>query len=501
MNNTPQKSQGVKNYALALYRIALTLFIAALLVSLPFVVKSPSDALLAFLAISALVMVSVPVFLWKDFDIFEPLSFLVFLTSWGIAFKIIYILGFRDRHYVILRLLLGENPDALIYGMFAVFVGLFFFLLGYWRRSGRLPIDFLFVPRYQNWDAARMRIVCIGILVIAGAAFLIFSASVGVNFSSLDSLSGKRFIDMSDASRNFREERIQSGAYYFYRIAAFAKFVMYLSLAWMIKKNHKWLSLDAVLVAWAALQTVALFVVMQSRAGIALVMFDCVIISYYLLKHLPIKKIVVGGAIVGVLMVVQLSIRVRSENYTLLDLIEKTVAGRDIMDISKTSHIINAVPERLEYRYGETLVGWLAAPIPMSVWPDKPLWSEKGVHVFQRVFGGRDTSTGMTIGLIAELYWNLGWLGICCGCFLFGAFLRNFYATFLAHKNNIAAVIIYALFVTRFTVFTLGGDLGTGVLKASLDLIPLAVIYVTISMIPGRNPLQQNTSSMGIRST
>lgn len=479
------KRNQTANYALPLYRIALGALFGVMLLTLPLVVETRQELYLGLAALGALAIVGAPAFLWKDFDIFEPLSFVALMTAGGVSFKIFYILACDDRPYVIRRLLLGKPPETLLRGSLVMVAGLLCFVAGYWRRYGRLPLDQLFLPRFHCWDPTRLRQVSIVLLAVAGAAFLVFAIRSGASLSSLESLSEKRFIDPGDTMRDFRDERFQSGSYYLYRLAGLAKFVSYLMLAWMVRQRRPWCSLDGLLLGSSAALMIVLCLFMQSRASIVLLMLDWLILSYYLTRRLPMKTVIALGAVAACLMLLQLSLRVRSE-HSPLDLVEKTIAGRDLMDISKTAHIINAVPEQLEYRYGETLIGWMAVPVPASLWPDKPLWAEKGVVICREVFGATDNVTGTTIGLMAELYWNFGWAGVCVGAWLLGSLFRHIYATFRTHQGNPAVVLLYTVLVGRLTIFTFGGDLGTGLLKTALDMIPLAAILLPISLTERR---------------
>jgi hypothetical protein len=164
----------------------------------------------------------------------------------------------------------------------------------------------------------------------------------------------------------------------------------------------------------------------------------------------------------------------------LMSLIEKTAGGRDMLDITKTCHIINSVPSKMDYRYGEMLYGWLAAPIPESAWPNKPMWAERGVYINQHIFGEKYGLSGVPPGLIAELYWSFGVAGTWIGMFLFGLLLRQLYKSFLPNADNPSSILIYTIISTHFILFALGNDLGTGIAKTALDLIPIMAILLLV---------------------
>ena len=210
--------------------------------------------------------------------------------------------------------------------------------------------------------------------------------------------------------------------------------------------------------------------------------------------RIDLRKFVAAGALCFGLLLVMLASR-HAGHATMGDLVEKTMAGRDLMDISKTCHIIDAVPEKLEYCYGETLYGFMVAPIPRSVWPNKPMWAERGAFIMGHVFGDKHGRSGMPPGLIAEFYWNFGTMGVVSGMFFMGILFRQIFVIFEPFKRNPTSVIIFTVIVTRLTIFTIGNDLGTGFLKVGLDLVPLLMLFAFfgIHVPPATEPTELET--------
>ena len=52
----------------------------------------------------------------------------------------------------------------------------------------------------------------------------------------------------------------------------------------------------------------------------------------------------------------------------LLGRVERFVQGRYFIDILKTTHLVRKVPSEMGYLYGQSLVGWVFAPVPRSLW-------------------------------------------------------------------------------------------------------------------------------------
>lgn len=463
-------------------RAALGVAFVAILIALPFVIRSPEAAVLGVLSVISFLLVSAPIFMWKDYKVFEPLTLVTLMTVVGCSFKLLYVLAFAGRRdYVDQELLNNGRISVLIYGTTVVTVGLLCFLIGYWRRKHNLTLGSFSLANYESWNSQRVAIVSVIIIAVSFYFLIKFAQAVGVSFLSSETLSQKRFIDFSDQTgRDFREETLQTLDYYYYRIAALAKFAFVLNLALIVQLRKSWFSLHGLLAAWAGLQTIVVFILMNSRASVALVVLDAILIAYLLTPRIQLWRIGIAAGFVGLLILMLLGKRAQEEQ-SVLQLVEKTFAGRDLMDVTKMSIIIRSVPQQIEYCYGETLLGWMAAPIPKSVWPQKPIWSERGVYVNQRVYGATSSFSGITLGFPAELYWNFGWIGVCVGMLVAGVVLRSLYTVFLEYRNNISAAVIYALVVSRLTIFTLGSDLGTGILKTVLDLIPIVILIFLIS--------------------
>jgi hypothetical protein len=388
----------------------------------------------------------------------------------------------RHRLYVDLVLLNGRPLSELIYGTIVVAIGLLCFLFGYWQRRSIRMGFFAIVARQQVWNERLLVVISLGVLLVSTVFFILFVRSNEVSFSGMEAFAQKKFIDFKDPSamRNFREESLQSASYYYYRGAACAKFIFYLNLANLIYRRRSVASLSGALTIWGGLQTLVVFSCMNSRASVALLILDALIISYYLQGRVSVGKASLAVAAAALLMVALLGARVARRDSP-LELVEKTVAGRDLMDVTKMALIIASVPGQMDYCYGETLVGWLAAPIPSHIWPNKPLWTERGVFINQRVYGAKHSLSGVPPGLPAELYWNFGLPGVFLGMFIAGVALRSLYVSFAPYRESPAAVLIYSIVVTRLTLFMLGSDVGTGILKTALDVVPLALMIFVVT--------------------
>jgi hypothetical protein len=230
------------------------------------------------------------------------------------------------------------------------------------------------------------------------------------------------------------------------------------------------------------LQTVFLAIVMNSRAGVALLILDCFAIVYYLQGRVSIELFVAGVVVGCGLLFVLMQARNQTEKPGFDMVLKKTLLSRDMLDVSKYCHIINGVPKQLDYRRGEMLYAWMAAPIPTWYWPNKPAWANQGVIISQKIFGNKSERSGVPAGLIGELHWNFGLGGVWIGMFLAGLVYRQIFLSFFQVQLGPTSVLLYVMFATRFILFSLANDLGTGIVKAGLDLLPIYLVLFWIGV-------------------
>lgn len=474
MSATALQSTGTDRRARFALRTGATILVLLLVGWLMAVARTSDQVIIIGLGILGTTILSLPLFFDRSYDIFEPMTAIFFLFLFGAPVKLCYIATVQDTNpYVLERLLKHEPLAAMIPGVLIVVMGLALMVFGYLLPSPKRAVPFVFFPKLQNLSASKVQLVCFFIFMFSGLCFAMFVVTAGV---SLSDISGKRFSDQAGSNAS----RVFSAKYYLYRLAAFSKFPAYLSFAWLLHNKKGFMNWMGLLCVVSALQTMLVCVVVSSRAGIALMLLDFILISYFVRgRKMNLYKVGLFAVVgcVGVMGI--LSVRLDQQK-GLSEVVEKTMVGRDMMDICKTVHIINAVPDKIEYRNGEMLYAWATALIPRSIWRDKPMWIERGPYIMQNVFDSKNKISGIPPGYIAELYWNFGWLGVAVGMLLFGYLVRLFYMSFMSININPVSSIIYTFFVTRFVLFSLGNDLGTGFIKLGLDLVPLLMILCVV---------------------
>lgn len=471
-----------------LYKLIIIVASVTCLILAFVVVQNERELVISLMGTMCLIVISIPLFTQRSISVFEPVVLVSLLVLIGTPVKLIYILWVRHTDpYVAEHVLLHQDPEVFFKGTFVVLIGYVLFVLGYMSRFPKAPLDFMFLPNVVQWNGKRLQIVIFIVGSVAILSFAAFVATAGVSFSSFSSLSQKRFLE----DRANGAERMHSSAYLLCRGAAFSKFIVYFCLIWIIQRRKLFFSLVGLIMFLAILQTMLLAIVLNSRAGVALLLLDCAVISYYMYRRVSFKLMIGSLAIASMLMVAMLFARGQRNqgnvNVSIGHVLQKTFSGRNMLDISKCCHIINGVPRNMEYRKGEMLYAWLAAPIPRSYWPDKPIWANQGLTVNRKIFGYRGDLSGVPPGLIGELHWNFGIGGVWVGLFCAGLVFRQIFMSFYPHRHNPTCILIYTMLATRLVLFSLGNDLGTGIVKASLDLLPIYMILLFIGMVRSTN--------------
>jgi oligosaccharide repeat unit polymerase len=160
------------------------------------------------------------------------------------------------------------------------------------------------------------------------------------------------------------------------------------------------------------------------------------------------------------------------------EVVETLVANQNLLGIDKTAHIINAVPNKLPYEYGSTLLLWLVAPIPRTMWKQKPIISA-GEIIGQKLYEPHfvQATGGVPPGILAELYWNFGWMGVFGGMFLLGCFLKLLYQSFrteLSKNKNI--LVIYLPFLVVFSFAIPGANFSGAIIGLLTKIFPSVIL-------------------------
>ena len=166
-----------------------------------------------------------------------------------------------------------------------------------------------------------------------------------------------------------------------------------------------------------------------------------------------------------------------------------TLSGDLLTPFDNFVHLVRALnDDSVGLQYGRYYLYLLIAPIPTSLWPEKPIVSIE--WAFTEAVFGTDPRYGptRTMTIPGELYFNFHLPGIIAGMFMWGVFWRTMYAWVLKNHRNLGVVLVYAC--TLATGFnSLRTSLQTFILSTSAGVVPIALAswYIAGGRL-GRSP-------------
>jgi len=173
-----------------------------------------------------------------------------------------------------------------------------------------------------------------------------------------------------------------------------------------------------------------------------------------------------------------------------VDALDDTLNRPYFLGVAKTSLVVASVPEQVDYLYGQSLTLFLLAPVPRTLWPEKPA-VRIGPFVSKNIYR-RESRSGVPPGIAAEFYMNFGLWGAVIGMFFLGLLVRMLYRSFIERAQvKPHAVVIFAILTLALTSTALATDLTGTISQVGLYLLPFlaCLLYVSsrsrVSTLPG----------------
>ena len=436
-------------------------------------VATVADARFVFLATGlwALVIVLLPVAMARDYDLFSIWSFVMLTVVLGVTVRGACLsFGYPDAGRLDQLYFLGREPAFFFRGAGILLAGLVFLTLGYIARS---PVA---VPRPLSIGTAWLAWCCGILLAVSSAATLLYVQRTG-GWESGD-WSGKRTVipDLDLAGTGYQSH----GGLRF--LASLAVFGHVLALAAALGRRpgeRLWWALAALLLLVASV--VPFHASLRTTVALQLCLPAAMI--YYSGRRHAIGSLAAAGVTLLLAIYLMTALRPVSDDReadlglpTVAKLFDAAVLNRNQIELPKTAHIVAAVPGELPLEYGRTIGRWLLAPIPRSLWPDKPVITP-GPIVGHTLYDQR--VAGVPPSLVAEWYWNFHWPGVIMGSFGLGWLLRRVQGRFQAIRGGDpmrAALFVAGPMTLGFEA--VGGSIGSGLFRAALHtLVMLALLY------------------------
>lgn len=344
--------------------------------------------------------------------------------------------------------------------------------LGYVAAKSSRPADR--VLSHQSLDLTSITersVLTLAILyaAVGAAGTFAYLRSVGGLSSSISARRGTVFSDGST-----------TGTFGYYEFVAKAGVIALMIVVIYWTSTRRSIGLRWILLSVFAVNAFAINWVTTTRADLLYVSFAVLMLVRIIKGRLPLFLVALVG--VGVISAIAALTAARSTDpdtpaFSITYGVDSGLLNRNAYDIGKTALIVNAVPEQLPYQDGATIARFFAAPIPRSIWPDKPIISPG--PIIGRVLY-ETTASGVPPGLTGELVWNFGRTASVILAFAIGLVLGWIERAFLPLSPTRAiAMLFYATSVLVLGKNVLGVSIGSAAMTligAFVLLLPLIVL-------------------------
>lgn len=444
------------------------------------------DWLLWFCAAgSLLVMVAPPVFI-KDYDLFQPLTFLTISVAIGVPARVLFLLSTTDmasRN----DLMRGQPVSYLLGGTLTIFLGLLMLVAGYFYKPFGKPIRPLakvYSRISRPWSGTKMVLLLILLALLSVIGFYLFVKALGLNAAAiLGNFSSKRFVRLPDGSIS-----PLGGLRLMMRGVAIAFLVCF---TWFSFSGKRWFSGPGIASGFLLILAEIPPIFTSSRSDVILYPVIALSIWNYSRRRITFGKLAAFGLVAVMAIAILGSLRANKDQdvgtaaLTSLGggVVDSVVNNSNFLSAPTTAHMMAAVPQKAPFEYGKTMILWMAAPVPRALWPGKPevvSGQEVARIVLDRV-SGMGKGGGIPPNIVTDLYWNFGVLGVPVGMFLFGYLLRRLYQTSLPFiAGSPSALLLYFLTIFPFAHYVFVGSFSQGMIRTLTNSV---LGYIVISLV------------------
>lgn len=415
---------------------------------------------------------------------YHPYVFILLATFIGVTLRGFYMVYQPDDERINEFFLRNQNPAYFDMPTFMLLTGMFAFVMAYRFTSGKLPLQRmpLFKMDYR-WDQKKINWVTIIFFLIAAVGMFLFLRALGIS-NILADLSGKRFVQVTDTGSSAGAEYTSFG--YYRLMISFIQPLLYIYLLNFILTGKKIFSGSAIVLFIIVLANLFFPVFTSSRSDL-LTIFLNVFIIISLAGKLTVRLVAPMGILAILLFAVVTVLRpAKNDSVSTAQntaLLEPFIYNKNLLDVSKTAHIINNVPSKMQFQYGASFLALIYAPIPRQLWPNKPVLA-MSKDIAQKIYGYNEKNmAGIPPGMAAEMYVNFGYAGILIGFFLAGILLKKAYNSFEFDEKgmNKNRVVLYVTIVVSITITLFGGSINQAILAILQSYIPLwiALRFIT----------------------
>ncbi len=435
-----------------------------------------SEWVIAFMTIPTINLLLLPITNKSEkFDPTHPIFMILVSLLIGTVLRSFFILSplqSTNKHLM----LLGKDPIVLVKGLVCIYLGLAFFVFGYMINSKPMK-------KFENAAVFKASInikkfypTAVIITVLSILAALYTFNKLGVDFSSVESISKKRFLKVEDG--------VYAAMGYENLVMNLILPIYYMLVMYMVQQRKNIFSTLGLFVLLLGFLNILYPFIQSSRTSAMYVFINTGLIIYFVKGGLGWTRMIGAIFLAVVLLMAMTFFRYQSNKVINRPTDEDNpiivmVGSLNFLGIDKTSQIVDETPRRMPYQLGKTLLLWLVAPIPRTIWTSKPEISI-GRPIADNIYQKRDETTaggGVPPGFIGELYLNFSYFGVIVGMFIFGYFIHLFYKFFKKiRSNSIFGMVVYLLAFLPFSINLIGGDLSRMIVNLLSMLIPVYLI-------------------------
>lgn len=378
----------------------------------------------------------------------SPMKIMGWTWLFGYTIKSIY-LSYAVEHHLPFR------PDWIaLYvidnGQLAILLGVMTMAIGY--VSTTLTLDrFNNITPVPNPLSVDIRIIYYPLLALSLVLLGLFFRQMGF----IDQILNLRFV----ATKFFVSESGERSALGFLSIGGDFLVVFFIYYIVMARKLT-WINIYTLSMALLA---VSLFLSSRRNGILAIIILLMIVYAVRKMNANVLARLLRVGAVVLILVGVSFSSQIRNsagDGQTLgqLDVMVALQAtathaleGAYFIDPAKTAAIIETMESREDFFWGASFLGFVIAPIPRVLWPEKPS-VRMGPYVAQELFSF-GSAAGVPPGAIGEFYINFGWPGIAAGMALLGAFLAFIWWRHRRAEDPRFTIIRYAFLMLSVIYF------------------------------------------------
>ena len=418
-------------------KVIISLFCSIVIVTI-FIASLFNNNLFLLLFTFVILYISLIPFLLQKTNLFSIWSF-IFYSTFLVFLRTIYmVFGLADFEKLNQVFLRGKQIIDFVDVSMIMVISYLLLVLGYLLgQNKKYRIKKLNLIQ-NSWSEKRYLLVTISLIFISLTSIYIFVQSNGGLISGIIS-----------SARGVSDTLEDTNPQGYLRLFASLGFVnLFLTTSWLrFTKKYKFYSILVFTISFISYIFFNFFV--SQRAAVVFIFVQLIALLYYSNKFKFSKIKFFAGVLISLtLFQVMSSLRNSGElsntsfKFDIISAFEPAIMTINFIDISKTSHIIDAIPKKLPFAYGGTYFTSLYAPIPRSIWPKKPVVNVDNI-VGQKVYGSNYFGAGGTpAGLIAEAYWNFWFFGIIFIPLLAGFVLRYIENTFQAYIDSKNIIIL-----------------------------------------------------------